>query len=1134
MRNSLKHIGCLAAIAICAISTPGVCRGQTQLVKGVDWSPYKDLRGVQPDDDFGKLIATVLQNQARYALRWVDSHYPTEENLAAFDGIEFYSPEAKDEYEGTVRPLAHFAWSNAVMMRTGIFDPTIAGISEKECLRRSELAIRGVAMTHRANKADGYTWGQGMPSKQSWQAAYWAAQAAEAAWMLWDDLSPESKDAVAKMVEFEANGLMDYKVPYWKSPNGHVNSPGDTKAEENAWNSRLLTAAQAMMPEHPNVERWRLKASELMISSYARPSDLTNTAKVDGKPVKEWLNGCNTFDDGFVVNHRILHPGYTTAHGMAYSTAIDATLSNQFIPESAFFNAQFTWDAMTKVNFTPGENPYGTGKNAPPGGTVYHKKADGTADSRPYFPHGNDWPSDPAADVDYVSFDVYSSILGLDAGQTPTAMDFASAQVNALRALQLRDGHDGSLFQAGDWSAAGDEIELGAQQDLAEAWLIWWLHQHHKIAPVSDHWGAVPLATEATAMDDEPATDGVMPWHMPEQNDPAIRKVQDRIYRLEEIQARQLLTQVHPWDKDRNLLLATESRSGETCIRANAATVEGMAFLYRFGPYDEKLVGVSRKDLFEKTVIPMMRYLVTTHTTGPKPTSDRKHWGDGWQSAYWAQMIGRAAWWTWDDLPDDLRRDVRRVIGHEADRFVGKTPPHQEIDDTKAEENAWNSLILNNAIVLMPSDPRRPAWEKEYQRWAMSAFLRAADEKNEKLVDGRPVSEQFTGANIHEDFTLENHEIVHPDYMGAFSCSLGCSLEFAMTGRKPPEALLYNIPEIYENLKWFVLPDGGYVFPNGQDWELFKSPDWMDVHAPMALYGRDPDAWSILLRCLDTTEKMQARDPAGPVYAKEEYFYEGQQHELFCEMDREWLGLQVTPSIVDRPTERIGVKRWETGKIVLNRTNGAVHTVSWGKKVMAQCVPLELDFVVSPDQESGVGHVRLKGEKKNLPLLVRSAKVVSGEHDFTVDLTLDHGENGVRAELEFHSAGDGSFTIHEKLFALGDITTDEIATGLIGVLNNPKWIYQAGSRKIKFDDREIEFAPLAGNEFGSDAVRRISACGRFEIASEKPLRVHYQGAKKIEDGRATDRLYLNFLAGQRSWKTGETISEYEATIRPMQ
>jgi hypothetical protein len=644
---------------------------------------------------------------------------------------------------------------------------------------------------------------------------------------------------------------------------------------------------------------------------------------------------------------------------------------------------------------------------------------------------------------------------------------------------------------------------------------------------------AYTQAPPSLAEENPPAGDNVMPWHLPEQTNSEIRKVQDRIYRLEEIQARYLLTQVHPWKKDPNLLLVTESKSSETCIRANAATVEGMAFLYRFGPYDEKLVGVSRKDLFEKTVIPMMRYLVTTHVTGKQPTSDRKRWGNHWQSAYWAQMIGRAAWWTWDDLPADLKRNARRVIAHEADRFVGKTPPHQVVNDTKAEENAWNSLILNNAVVLMPSDLRRAVWEKEFQRWAMSAFLRQADEKNEKLVDGRPVSEQFGGANIYDDFTLENHGIVHPDYMGAYSCSLGCSLEFAMTGRKPPEALLHNIPEIYENLKWFVLPDGGYVFPNGQDWELFKSPDWMDVHAPTALYGQDLDAWSNLLRCLATTEKMQARDPAGPVYAKEEYFYEGQQHELFCEMDREWLGLQVTPQVVDRPTNPIGVKHWDAGKIILHRTANAVHTVSWGAKVMTQCVPLKLDYIVSPDQQSGIGHIRLKGGMQDLPVLLRSTKIIDDENGFTAELVLDHGENGVRAELQIRSAADGSLALREKLTALKDLTTTEIATGLIGVLNNPKWIYQEGNRKIMFGDRVIEIPPLSGKSFENDSIQRISLSSGLEITSGNPLHVCYQGATKIENGRATDRLYLNYLGGERSWKQGDMISEYEATLQPL-
>jgi hypothetical protein len=630
-----------------------------------------------------------------------------------------------------------------------------------------------------------------------------------------------------------------------------------------------------------------------------------------------------------------------------------------------------------------------------------------------------------------------------------------------------------------------------------------------------------------------PAGGAALPCRLPEQKDPKIRAVQDRVYRLAQIQARYLLGKIRPWSEDPGLLLLTESKSLEHFIRPNTTTVEGLSFLCRFGPYDESLMGVSREMLWKKTIVPMMRYLTATHVTGTRPTSDGKPWGDHWQSAHWAQALGRAAWWTWSDLPEDLRRDVRRVVAHEADRFVGLTPPHQIKNDTKAEENAWNSTILDVAVLLMPSDPRRAGWEKEFQRWAMSSYLRPADEHSAKRIDGRPVAEQFTGANIHDDFTLENHGFVHPDYMSCFSLTLWCSLDYAMSGRKPPEALLYNVPEIYENLKWFVLPSGGGIYPSGEDWELFLIPGGMDVHVPMAVFGRDPDAWSLAHRCLETGEKMLARNPRGPLYQPEETYYPGAQEDPMSLFDKVWLALQAAPQIVDRLTERLGVKRWDAGKIMLHRTPAAVHTLSWGARVMAQCIPLRLDFLVSPDPRSGVGHVRLQGSRKILPTILRSAEVADRADGFTADLVLDHGKNGVRAELRFRSDADGTLTVREKLTALRDLTTAEIATGLIGVLNDPKWIFETGGRKIAFDGRLADVPALSGKQVEGEGIKRIRVDEALEIVGAVPLHPRYVGSKIISHGRATDELYLNFLGGQRNWKQGEVISEYEAAVRPV-
>lgn len=621
-----------------------------------------------------------------------------------------------------------------------------------------------------------------------------------------------------------------------------------------------------------------------------------------------------------------------------------------------------------------------------------------------------------------------------------------------------------------------------------------------------------------------------LPVRLPPDAPGEVRDAQSRIYQAAQKQAHYLLGTVHPWTEDAALRLLTESKSGEHWIRPNTGAVEGFAFLHHFGPYDEKLVGVSRAELLSRSIVPMMRYLVATHVTGSRPTSDGKKWGDVWQSAHWTQMLGRGAWFVWPDLPPDLREDVRRVVAHEAERIARSEPPHQLRLDTKAEENAWNSQVLSVAVLLLPEDPRRAVWEKAFQKWVMSSFLRPADERNEAVVDGRPVREQFTGANIFDDFTLENHNFVHPDYMTTFSLSLGSAPDFAMTGRRMPEALLFNVAPIYENLKWMLLPDGGFVYPNGQDWELFRNPSWLGKHVLMAVWARDPDARTWLLRTLDTLEKMQARPLDGAVFHPGEYFFASTQHDLFRSLANAWLSLQLAGEIADAPRERVGVRRWDSAKVILHRTPDAIHTVSWGAKVMAQCVPRQLDRLVAPHERNGIGHVRLAGERTALPVRLQEAEVHERTNWFEARLTVDHG-HALRAQLTFRSEADGSFVVAEKLVPLTKTATAEIATGMIGILNNPHWIYEQARRRVIADGKSTEVTSSCGQEWFWESVRRISLDDALLITSARPLRAGYLAAAHAERGRVTDRLVLNHLPGDRAWAAGSTISDYQVVVR---
>jgi hypothetical protein len=521
---------------------------------------------------------------------------------------------------------------------------------------------------------------------------------------------------------------------------------------------------------------------------------------------------------------------------------------------------------------------------------------------------------------------------------------------------------------------------------------------------------------------------------------------------------------------------------------------------------------------------------VVTHVTGSRPTGDGKKWGDAWQSAHWAHALGRGAWFVWADLPPDLQEGARRVVAHEADRIAGTEPPHQLRADTKAEENAWNSQILSVAMLLLPGDPRHTTWQSAYQKWVISSFLRPSDEHNPAVIDGRAVGDQFTGANIFDDFTLENHNFVHPDYMTTFSLSLGCMPDFVMTGRKAPDALLFNVAPIYENLKWMLLPDGSFVYPNGQDWELFRTPAWIGKHVLMAVWGHDPDAWHWAGQCVETAEKMQARSTNGAVFYPGEYFFPSTQPDLLRSLATSWLSLQLAGSIPNAPRDLLGIRRWDSAKIILRRTPEALHTVSWGARVMAQCVPRSLDRVVSPHERNGIGYIRLAGSKKELPLQVQLVDVSEGTNRFEVRLKVDHGKF-FQAQLGFRSEPDGTFIVSEKLVALTDATTEEIATGLIGVLNNAHWIHERGRRQVFVDGVVNEIKSGSGRTWTWDKANRVGVGDVLDVISAKPLRVVYQSSARAQRGRITDLLYLNYLGGKRVWTGGQTISEYRVVLR---
>lgn len=246
--------------------------------------------------------------------------------------------------EHFIRPAAHNAFTLAVSLQLRVYDASVTNVPEKQAWAITQRLIRSLAYRHRSNSSqDG--WGD------QWQSALWASQVAQAAWLIWDKLPICDRELVSRMVVHESDRFINYTVPYYRDLNGNILSKGDTKAEENAWNSNILSIATVMMPTHKHYDLWMQKNIELQLSAHATPEDTKKTTRVDGIPLIQLLKGSNLNSDGTVVNHNIIHPDYMSTFMHNVINGWMYKLADKDLLESSLYNGDLVYFALSQQKY---------------------------------------------------------------------------------------------------------------------------------------------------------------------------------------------------------------------------------------------------------------------------------------------------------------------------------------------------------------------------------------------------------------------------------------------------------------------------------------------------------------------------------------------------------------------------------------------------------------------------------------------------------------------------------------------------------------------------------------------------------------------------------------------------------------
>lgn len=302
--------------------------------------------------------------------------------------------------------------------------------------------------------------------------------------------------------------------------------------------------------------------------------------------------------------------------------------------------------------------------------------------------------------------------------------------------------------------------------------------------------------------------------------------------------------------------------SDERGVRPNADLSMICAFLVKYakpkgvhlpeGVTWERLEEMARKSLI---------FAYSTHKANQlKVCAGGRYWGSTakndavWESSLWAMSVAYSAYFQWDQLSEAQRGYIYQMLKAECNYELERDIPTGYQGDTKAEENGWEADILAATLGMFPNDALAPRWFERLREFAINSYSHPSDAQNHTVIDPeydkKTVADLYRGANLYEDYTLQNHNLFHTSYQNVVMQELGeaaLALKMFQQGLHGKEqwqtnALMHHNQEVQDNvLNWLALADGELAMPNGNDWSLFLF-DQITSYSTQACFQRDPNA----------------------------------------------------------------------------------------------------------------------------------------------------------------------------------------------------------------------------------------------------------------------------------------------------
>ncbi len=246
----------------------------------------------------------------------------------------------------------------ALLAADPAYVPWEDGPDRDALLKRLNQGLRFMTRCHVSGDmacTDGKKWSD---THNKWHSATWAENMGAAADLVWDKLTPENRDAVRRVLTYEAERLSEEPIP--------SGAFSDTKAESNAWNASVIARTAVMSPDDTRGPKWREKAIEWAMNTLSVPQDAEDGSVVDGRAVKDWVHTVNVHESFASENHGYYHVCYMWWPMWCLASAHYSFASHgQPTPKSTFHHWRDLFSVLKRCYLSDGRFAYVGGKDWP-------------------------------------------------------------------------------------------------------------------------------------------------------------------------------------------------------------------------------------------------------------------------------------------------------------------------------------------------------------------------------------------------------------------------------------------------------------------------------------------------------------------------------------------------------------------------------------------------------------------------------------------------------------------------------------------------------------------------------------------------------------------------------------------------